>query len=119
MVAADRYYALCAASALLTYACVQHGANLSDNSVIIKYETMRGEVQGSPRPKLMPGHMFIDPESARNLELVQNNITMKNTNTLFCERCEPTIVLGLTPSDSERVHHANGYSPPSFLNTSA
>ncbi|RSH83103.1 MutS protein msh4 [Apiotrichum porosum] len=82
MVAADRYYALCAASALLTYACVQHGANLSDNSVIIKYETMRG-------------HMFIDPESARNLELVQNNITMKNTNTLFSTLNACTTPMGI------------------------
>lgn len=29
--------------------------------------------------------MFINSETARNLELVQNNLTMKDQNTLYCE----------------------------------
>lgn len=28
--------------------------------------------------------MFINSETARNLELVQNNLTMKDQNTLYC-----------------------------------
>lgn len=42
MVAADRYYALCAASALLDYVCVKHGARLADKSIVIKCEAMKG-----------------------------------------------------------------------------
>lgn len=45
---------------------------------------------------LIPGQMFIDSESARNLELVQNNLSMKSTNTLFCEAIQH--LLRLTPA---------------------
>lgn len=38
------------------------------------------------REKLTIGTLFIDVDSARNLELVKNNITHKTSNTLYGER---------------------------------
>lgn len=89
MAASDRYYALCAASALLTWTIAREGSNFSDKSLKIQYETMKGAILTTRITAGLlltdTGHMFIDSESARNLELVKNNLTMKSTNTLFCK----------------------------------
>lgn len=55
---------------------------------------------------LNSGYMFIDPESARNLELVQNNVTMKQNNCLFS-----TLNACQTPM-GERLLRATILQPP-------
>ncbi|BEJ16329.1 hypothetical protein CspHIS471_0509340 [Cutaneotrichosporon sp. HIS471] len=70
MVLSDRYYALCAVAALFHWLHVNNGMSFNNASLKIEYETVRGQ-------------MFIDTESARNLEIVQNNLSMKTSNTLL------------------------------------
>lgn len=104
-VSATRYYALCAVSALLLYVSAKHGISLQPSSVMIKYETARGTVwrlftSFAPRVHSPSGQMFIDAESARNLELVQNNLTTKSSNTLFCKLNEVLFVTSVTDSEA-------------------
>ncbi|GFZ43792.1 hypothetical protein JCM24511_01512 [Saitozyma sp. JCM 24511] len=70
MQAADKYYALCASAALLKWVQTRRNIIFTPNSLRISYTTLEGV-------------MFIDPETARNLELVANSSTHKSTNTLF------------------------------------
>ncbi|KLT45442.1 hypothetical protein CC85DRAFT_240587, partial [Cutaneotrichosporon oleaginosum] len=70
MVLSDRYYAQCAAAALLHWLATSHSMSFNCASLKIEYETVRGQ-------------MFIDAESVRNLEIVQNNLSKKTPNTLF------------------------------------
>ncbi|RSH87218.1 MutS protein msh4 [Saitozyma podzolica] len=70
MQAADKYYSLCATAALLKWVQTKRGIIFTPNSLRISYTTLEGV-------------MFIDPETARNLELVANSATHKSTNTLF------------------------------------
>lgn len=85
MVIADRYYALCAAAALFHWARSKQRMDYNDGSVSIQYETIRGTCTWEVPVTLTLGQMFIDSDSARNLELVQNNLSMKTTNTLYCK----------------------------------
>ncbi|KAL1411423.1 MutS protein msh4 [Vanrija albida] len=70
MASADQKHALAAASALLIHSASRRGVGFSDGSVKIQYKTLNG-------------HMFIDSESVKNLELVQNNLNLKGSNTLL------------------------------------
>ncbi|BEJ01086.1 hypothetical protein CcaverHIS631_0509430 [Cutaneotrichosporon cavernicola] len=70
MVLSDRYYAQCAVAALFHWLHVNNGMAFNNASLKIEYETVRGQ-------------MFIDTESARILEIVQNNLSMKTSNTLL------------------------------------
>lgn len=87
MTAADRYYALCAASALIHFVGSKRKVVFNDRSLRIVYESMKGGFCcgcGDRPGSDSKGHMFINSETARNLELVQNNLTMKGQNTLYC-----------------------------------
>ncbi|GMK55258.1 hypothetical protein CspeluHIS016_0203140 [Cutaneotrichosporon spelunceum] len=69
MILSDRYYAQCAVAALFHWLHVNNDMMFNNASLKIEYETVRGQ-------------MFIDTESARNLEIVQNNLSLKTANTL-------------------------------------
>ncbi|WOO81174.1 MutS 4 [Vanrija pseudolonga] len=70
LASSDQKHALAASSALLVFSATRRGVDFNDGSVKIEYKSLHG-------------HMFIDPESVRNLELVQNNLNMKGSNTLL------------------------------------
>ncbi|KAI6043781.1 muts domain V-domain-containing protein [Pisolithus marmoratus] len=67
---ADKYYALSAASALFKHAEYQLNTHFAGGSLRIRY------VSGQ-------GTLMIDPETARNLELVSNIVHKKSTHSLF------------------------------------
>ena len=66
----QRYYALCAASALFKYAELKLNTSFANNSLRIKFTAVDGT-------------MMIDPDTARNLELVGNMTYKKSTHSLF------------------------------------
>lgn len=68
--AADKYYALSAASALFKHAEYRLNTRFASRSLRIRY------VSGQ-------GTLMIDLETARNLELVNNIVHKKSTHTLF------------------------------------
>ena len=65
-----RYYALSAACALFKYAEAQMNTRFAPASLRIKYIAVEGT-------------MMIDPDTARNLELVDNMTHKKSTHSLF------------------------------------
>ncbi|KIO01684.1 hypothetical protein M404DRAFT_16192 [Pisolithus tinctorius Marx 270] len=67
---ADRYYALSSASALFKHAEYRLNTRFATGSLRIRY------VSGQ-------GTLMIDPETARNLELVSNIVHKKSTHSLF------------------------------------
>ncbi|THH23175.1 hypothetical protein EUX98_g8002 [Antrodiella citrinella] len=68
--ASSKYYALSATSALLKYAELKMNTRFAAASLRIRYE------QGD-------GTMLIDPETARNLELVGNMTSRRSSHSLF------------------------------------
>lgn len=68
-----RYYALSALAAALHYIEREQGFAFMAGSLRVSYVALEGT-------------LFIDVDSARNLELVKNNITHKTYNTLYGER---------------------------------
>ena len=82
-----RYYTLSAASALFKHAELKLNVRFSSGSLRIRYAPVEGT-------------MMIDPETARNLELVGNMTHKKSTHTLFgyADMITRTIALALTSS---------------------
>ncbi|TYJ58645.1 hypothetical protein B9479_000481 [Cryptococcus floricola] len=70
MAVEDKFYALCALSALFKYLKLEKGIEIQERSLRIRYAASEGT-------------MFIDVDTARSLELVRNGLTNKTTNTLF------------------------------------
>ncbi|WWC89183.1 uncharacterized protein L201_004101 [Kwoniella dendrophila CBS 6074] len=70
MASADKYYALCATSALFKFLENRQGVFYDKETLQIRYTTSEGT-------------MFIDTETAKNLELVKNILTHKTSNTLY------------------------------------
>lgn len=70
MLTHDRYYALSAACALFKYAESRLNTRFSAGSLRIHYASVEGT-------------MLIDPETAKNLELVKNVLRKKSSHTLF------------------------------------
>ncbi|ODO06476.1 DNA mismatch repair protein MSH4 [Cryptococcus wingfieldii CBS 7118] len=70
MAVEDKFYALCAVSALFKYLKLEKGIEIQERSLRIRYAASEGT-------------MFIDVDTARSLELVRNGLTNKTTNTLF------------------------------------
>lgn len=66
----NRYYALSAASALFEYAESKLNLRFAPSSLLIRYV----QVEGS---------MMIDPETARNLELVGSISFKRSTHSMF------------------------------------
>ena len=66
----DRYYALSAASALFKHAELRLNIRFAASSLLIRYTQVEGT-------------MMIDPETARNLELVGNMSARKSAHSLF------------------------------------
>ncbi|KZV60597.1 hypothetical protein PENSPDRAFT_759914 [Peniophora sp. CONT] len=66
----NKYYALCAASALFKYAELKLNTSFANNSLRIKFTAVDGT-------------MMIDPDTARNLELVGNMTYKKSPHSLF------------------------------------
>lgn len=66
----DRYYALSAACALFKHAENRLNTRFSASSLRIHYTSVEGT-------------MLIDPETAKNLELVKNVMRKKSSHTLF------------------------------------
>ncbi|KAI9462694.1 muts domain V-domain-containing protein [Boletus coccyginus] len=66
----DKYYALSAACALFKYAESRLNTRFSPGSLRIHYASVEGT-------------MLIDPETAKNLELVKNVLRKKSSHTLF------------------------------------
>ncbi|KAL0068031.1 MutS protein msh4 [Marasmius tenuissimus] len=66
----DKYYALSASSALFKYAEIRLNTRFASASLRIRYVPVDGT-------------MMIDPESAKNLELVGNMAFKKSTHSLF------------------------------------
>ncbi|KAF8641530.1 hypothetical protein AX16_009908 [Volvariella volvacea WC 439] len=66
----NKYYALCAACALFKYAELKLNTRFSPASLRIRY-------------KPVDGTMMIDPETAKNLELVENLANKKSSRSLF------------------------------------
>ena len=79
-----RYYTLSAASALFKHAELKLNIRFSSGSLRIRYAPVEGT-------------MMIDPETARNLELVGNMTHRKSTHTLFghADASRRTITLAL------------------------
>lgn len=65
-----RYYALSAASALFKHAEAKLNLRFAAGSLLIRYVQVNGT-------------MMIDPETARNLELVGNMSNKKSSHSLF------------------------------------
>lgn len=65
-----RYYALSAACALFKYAETKLNMRFAAGSLCMRYVPLDGT-------------MLIDPESARNLEIVGNVVHQKSTHSLF------------------------------------
>lgn len=97
---ADRPLALSASAALLHWVSTEADASFRDMSLRIQYKTIKGALEYLLSSAITPGHMFIDSESARNLELVRNNLTMKPTNTLYCECWDVLITATLNDCDT-------------------
>ncbi|WVQ74021.1 hypothetical protein IAR50_003602 [Cryptococcus sp. DSM 104548] len=70
MAVEDKFYALCAVSALFKYLKMEKGIEIQERSLRIRYAASEGT-------------MFIDVETARSLELVRNGLTNKTNNTLY------------------------------------
>ncbi|OWZ55230.1 DNA mismatch repair protein MSH4 [Cryptococcus neoformans 125.91] len=66
----NKFYALCALSGLFRYLQVWRNIEFSERSLRMKYVVSEGT-------------MFIDIETAKNLELVRNNLTNKAAHTLY------------------------------------
>ncbi|UOH84658.1 hypothetical protein LQV05_001466 [Cryptococcus neoformans] len=66
----NKFYALCALSGLFRYLQVWRNIEFPERSLRMKYVVCEGT-------------MFIDIETAKNLELVRNNLTNKATHTLY------------------------------------
>lgn len=66
----NKFYALCALSGLFRYLQVWRNIEFPERSLRMKYVVSEGT-------------MFIDIETAKNLELVRNNLTNKATHTLY------------------------------------
>ena len=66
----DRYYTLSAACALFKYCESRLNTRFSSASLRIHYAPVEGT-------------MLIDPETAKNLELVKNVVRKKSSHTLF------------------------------------
>nr|XP_019046481.1 hypothetical protein I302_05231 [Kwoniella bestiolae CBS 10118]OCF25411.1 hypothetical protein I302_05231 [Kwoniella bestiolae CBS 10118] len=70
MAAADKYYALCATSALFRFLEVRKGLIYPREGLMIRYISSEGT-------------MFIDAETAKNLELTTNALTHSTRDTLY------------------------------------
>lgn len=66
----NKFYALCALSALFKYLQTWRNIEFPERSLRMKY-------------MVAEGIMFIDIQTAKNLELVRNNLTNKATHTLY------------------------------------
>ncbi|WVQ80249.1 hypothetical protein IAT38_002354 [Cryptococcus sp. DSM 104549] len=66
----DRFYALCAVSALFKWLSAEKGVEFPEQSLRICYAAFEGT-------------MFIDTGTAKGLELVKNMLTGKTSNTLY------------------------------------
>jgi len=82
-VADARYYALSALTAALHFIEKEQAFGFIAGSLRVSYVALEGKSNISG--KLKAGTLFIDVDSARNLELVKNNITHKTSNTLYGE----------------------------------
>ncbi|KAK8864532.1 hypothetical protein IAR55_001782 [Kwoniella newhampshirensis] len=67
---ASKQYALCAASAVIAWLHMYKNITFQNGSLNVQYAPSEGI-------------MYIDPDTASNLELVRNKITGKTDNTLF------------------------------------
>ena len=65
-----RYYALSAASALFKHAELRLNTRFASSSLLIRYTQVEGT-------------LLVDPDTARNLELVGNLSARKSTHSLF------------------------------------
>ena len=65
-----RYYALSAACALFKYSESRLNTRFSSGSLRIHYASVEGT-------------MLVDPETAKNLELVRNALRKKSSHSLF------------------------------------
>lgn len=81
IVADGRYYALSALAAALHFIEKEQAFGFLAGSLRVSYVALEGKV--NIRDKLKKGTLFIDVDTARNLELVKNNITHKTSNTLY------------------------------------
>jgi DNA mismatch repair protein MSH4 len=81
IVADARYYALSALAAALHYIEKAQAFGFLAGSLRVSYVALEGKANF--RAKLKKGTLFIDVDTARNLELVKNNITHKTSNTLY------------------------------------
>ena len=81
IVADGRYHALSALAAALHFIEKEQAFGFLAGSLRVSYVALEGKV--NIRDKLKKGTLFIDVDTARNLELVKNNITHKTSNTLY------------------------------------
>ncbi|KAK6909930.1 hypothetical protein I203_103956 [Kwoniella mangroviensis CBS 8507] len=70
MAAEEKYYALCAISALFKFLEVRQGLKYPKEALKIRYASSEGT-------------MFIDTDTAKNLELVKNTLTNTTKDTLY------------------------------------
>lgn len=68
----QKYLALCAVAALFKYLAASHSLVFAPASLLIKWDPLEGT-------------MLIDAETAKNLEIVNNRISMKSNQSLFGE----------------------------------
>jgi len=81
IVADGRYYALSALAAALHFIEKEQAFGFLAGSLRVSYVALEGKV--NIKDKLKKGTLFIDVDTARNLELVKNNLTHKTSNTLY------------------------------------
>jgi DNA mismatch repair protein MSH4 len=80
-VADARYYALSALAAALHFIEREQAFGFLAGSLRVSYVALEG--RSNLKDRLKKGTLFIDVDTARNLELVKNNITHKTSNTLY------------------------------------
>jgi len=69
-------------------------------SLRVSYVALEGMLNVEER--LKKGTLFIDVDTARNLELVKNNITHKTSNTLYGQSCSSHLLIAQASSITAR-----------------
>lgn len=77
-----RYYALCATAAAFTW-LKEGGVSFGPGTLQIRYTTLKGKPNGWQN--LNTDTLFVDAETAANLELTVNSLSHTAANSLFGE----------------------------------
>jgi DNA mismatch repair protein MSH4 len=99
-VADARYYALSALAAALHFIEREQAFGFLAGSLRVSYVALEGN--SNIEEKLKAGTLFIDVDTARNLELVKNNITHKTSNTLYGQSSSSHVLIAQASSITAR-----------------